>query len=231
MRRTAILFGILLPCAVVCAPTGRAPILVELFTSEGCSSCPPADKFLQQLDPRVVVLSEHVDYWDHDGWKDPNSSHELTLRQEDYAARFDLSGPYTPEMVVDGSAEFNGSDVRKASQVLAQQSEKPKADIRLARGDGGVEIHIADPPINGDVMLAVTEDHFASDVRAGENKGRHIESVAIVRSMRKVGSARRGAAFATVARLPKDSAGARLVVFLQQSGTGPVAGAAELGPN
>jgi hypothetical protein len=230
MRRFLIFAAMLWPCAMTSGPVDRAPVLVELFTSEGCSSCPPADRLLQQMDPHVIVLSEHVDYWDHDGWKDPHSSHELTLRQQDYATRFRIEGPYTPQMVIDGAAEFNGSDAQTAQRIIAEQTQKPKANIRLALGDGSIQIKIDDAPAAGDVMLAIAADHGASDVRGGENKGRRMEHVAIVRSLRKVGSVKRGAGFAGNVKLPGDSAGGRIIVFLQQSGFGPVAGAAELGP-
>ncbi len=117
------------------------PVLVELFTSEGCSSCPPADLLLMELDraeqghgTEVIVLSEHVDYWNRLGWKDPFASAQFTDRQRTYAARFGETSVYTPEMVVDGRAGFVGSDRRHALRAIADAAKQPKAKVTLALG-------------------------------------------------------------------------------------------------
>jgi len=231
MRPSILFAAALFTGAIGAQAADRAPILVELFTSEGCSSCPPADRLLQQLDAQTIVLSEHVDYWDHDGWKDPHSSHDLTLRQQDYAARFRIEGPYTPQMVIDGAAEFNGSDVARAKAELARSAGRPHAMIRLTRQDGAIAVHVEAAPAAANVMLAVADNFDASDVRAGENKGRHMEHVAVVRSLRKVGTVKRGGGFDETVKLPAGAAGQRTIVFLQQGSAGPVDGAAELGSN
>jgi hypothetical protein len=206
----------------------RAPVLVELFTSEGCSDCPPADHVLAQLDRVVVVLSEHVDYWNHQGWKDPFSSHEFTVRQETYSERFHLDSPYTPQMVVDGVAQFVGSDAKRAASEVAEAGKRPKADVKLAREGSGVRIEVLGAPSSAGVFLALAEDSTASDVAAGENKGRHLAHVAVLRSLRKVGSVKRGAAFSASVPLPAGAAEQRVVVFLQEGSAGPVLGAAEI---
>src|SRR6516165_5743820 len=118
----------------------RVPVLLELFTSEGCSSCPPADRLLQQLDSRAIVLSEHVDYWDHDGWKDPFSAHVNTERQEAYGRMFNLQSVYTPEMVIDGAVEFTGSDALRAMEEIARAERRKKARLHIARTDVGLRI-------------------------------------------------------------------------------------------
>jgi len=220
-------------CAVVLAAPAdrvRAPVLVELFTSEGCSSCPPADRLLQQIDPRAIVLSEHVDYWDQQGWKDPFSSHAFTERQQSYARMFSLDSSYTPEMVVDGAAEFVGNDANRAAQELAKAARRPKVEVHLARSAAGVQVDIDAAPGAADVLLALADDSGVSQVAGGENKGRNLHHVAVLRTLRKIGSVKRGAAFHREIELPKSAAAQRVVVFLQESGPGRVSGAAMIEP-
>lgn len=222
----ALLFACFAPAAQTPAPS-RAPVLVELFTSEGCSDCPPADRLLAQLDPQVIVLSEHVDYWDHQGWKDPFSSHEFTMRQQEYVERFHIDGPYTPQMIVDGMAQFVGSDAQSAKQQIANAGQRPKAQIRLAPAGDDVKISVSGAPNSAAVFVAVAQDSAASDVGAGENKGRRLTYVSVLRSLRKIGSVKRGGKFEQTVPL-KAQAKDRIIVFLQQGTSGPVGGAAEL---
>src|SRR5437879_1724215 len=121
------------------AATGeKQPVLVELYTSEGCSSCPPADKVLtilqnDQFVPNadVITLGFHVDYWDHDGWKDRFSSRAFTKRQEAYARQFGIEGTYTPQIVIDGSSELVGSNRPRANEEIARSAVRQKASIDL----------------------------------------------------------------------------------------------------
>jgi hypothetical protein len=221
------LFGLLASFAVA---ADRAPVLVELFTSEGCSSCPPADRVLESLDASAIVLSEHVDYWDNLGWRDPYSSRANTQRQEAYARHFSAEGPYTPQMVVDGTVQFNGSDAQRAGAEIARSAAKDKTAIRLSLADGQLKIETGTAGHSADVMLAIAEDRGASQVAAGENRGRTLHHVAMLRSLRKVGSIKRGEQFSKTIDLGKNAAGKRVVVFLQDSDLGRVSGAGSVVP-
>jgi hypothetical protein len=196
----------------------RVSVLVELFTSEGCSSCPPADRLLQELDPRAIVLSEHVDYWDHLGWKDRFSSRAFTERQASYARLLGVERPYTPQMVVDGAAEFLGGDALRAGDEIDLAARHPKAELRIARTPSGVRVEIAAAPNRADVMLALADDGARSQVTSGENKGQNLRHVAVVLSLRKIASVKRGQAFSSQIELPASAATQRIVVFLQESG-------------
>lgn len=222
-------------------------ILVELFTSEGCSSCPPADAFLQRLDKsqpvpgaQVIVLSEHVDYWDHDGWKDAYSSPIFTNRQESYVRALGLDSPYTPQLIVNGTSELRLSDPQQVSQAMqkATQASQIAVNISAIRVEGGppgvLRAHIdADGSTekrNADVYVAVALDHAESQVLHGENGGRRLEHVAVVQELMRIGMLKRGMPFSIdlEAKLnPRMTPGnLRLIVFAQEEGSGRVLGAA-----
>src|SRR6266567_4617287 len=163
-------------------PSQRQPVLVELFTSEGCSSCPPADALLERLDrtqpvagAQIIALSEHVDYWNHIGWADPYSSPAFSARQEKYARQFHTQGPYTPQMVVDGKTEFVGSDARSAESAIREALRQQKAAVRIGGTDGSAAVEVDRLPAGkahkAGVYVAYAADAGTQDVVRGENKG------------------------------------------------------------
>jgi hypothetical protein len=219
----------------------RQPVLVELFTSEGCSSCPPADALLEKLDrgqpiagAQIIVLSEHVDYWNHDGWTDPFSSSSFTTRQLDYVRRLGLKDPYTPQMIVDGSAELNGSDGRKIEAAIKEAIGEPKVGIRIQPAADAAAVTLEVDPLpagkihKADVLVAFAADSATSDVLRGENKGRQLRYVSIVRNIQRVGSVSGREMFKKQVpiRAADNPAGSRLIAFVQESGAGRVLGAA-----
>ncbi len=221
---------LLVMSSAVVSGQSRAPVLVELFTSEGCSSCPPADRLLQKLDSQVVVLSEHVDYWDQLGWKDQFSSPAFTARQRDYSRMLNLPDVYTPQMIVDGETAFVGSDSGKAVEAIAKAGRRKKADLRIARAEAGLSIDATGLPATAELMLALAEDTAASNVAAGENKGQRLAHVAVLRSLQKIGKVKHGEDFRRTVELPKTAAAQRIIVFLQESGYGRVSAVAMLPP-
>jgi len=228
MLRNLLVAASSIVLSAVAADPVRLPVLVELFTSEGCSSCPPADRHLQQLDSEVIVLSEHVDYWDRLGWKDKFSSPAFTERQETYAKQFGLDSPYTPQMVVDGVAQFTGGDTRRAIVEIDKAGSRPKADILLGRTAAGVDVAIEAVPHECDIWLALADNSDVTRVAAGENRGRTLSHVAVVRSIRKIGYVKRGGTFSRQVELPASANGQRIVVFLQEAGQARVFGVAML---
>ena len=217
------------------------PVLVELFTSEGCSSCPPADALLQTIDrdqnipgARVIVLSEHVDYWDHDGWRDPFSSPEMTARQEAYVVRFSQESAYTPEAVIDGGRGLTGSDRRSLISAVEEAAQRPKAEIGITNAALSGNAVTADVAVTAlpraELYAVLADDHDESSVARGENSGRHLTHVAVVRVIEKVGSLNDGFSKQIRVALPGHSQAqkVRMVVFAQERGTGHILGVAEV---
>lgn len=211
----------------------RQAVLVELFTSEGCSSCPPADKVLtilqnDQLVPNaeVITLGYHVDYWDHDGWKDRFSAHAFTVRQETYARQFKLSGPYTPQIVVDGAKELVGSNRAQANEAIAESAKNSKASIDVKLDGDRVHGTVSALPVHIDatIYLAIAESKLVSNVSAGENSGSKLEHSSVVRLLASIGTIKASDSKAKFdADVPTDedwkNGNLRYVVFVQEGST------------
>ena len=216
----AMLFSVVAFAACSCTaaapstPTTRPIVVVELFTSEGCSSCPPADAVLAELAKpdavdgvEIVPLSMHVDYWNNLGWVDRFSSPAFSKRQQQYARWFRSDQIYTPQMIVDGDAQFVGSDKRAAVAAIAHaaRAAKGRVTIKQQRSGGSKGEWTCDVAVDGvqlppdsraDVLLLVTENDLESAVRHGENAGQTLRHAAVVRSLQRI------ATIAPTQRLP-----------------------------
>ncbi len=221
----------------------RQPVLVELFTSEGCSSCPPADALLATLDAtqpiaraRMIVLSEHVTYWDHEGWRDPYSLDEVTDRQKWYDDKFGLSQVYTPQAIVDGTVQVLGTDERKLVQAVTDAADTAKEALSIdnAAWTGNAisfTIHhqdLAAGKTKQELLVVLAEDETQSQVKTGENAGKILRNVAVVRVLREINASAEGVQTLKLPGEDKDAKGPlRIVVFAIDRHTGHVLGVAE----
>ena len=227
------------------APAAHRAVVVELFTSQGCSSCPPADQLLARLASEgtgIVPLAFHVDYWNRIGWRDPFSSHDWSQRQVAYSRALGLTQVYTPQAVIDGTAEMIGSEEGRVRAAISAAAARPAATISLEVEPKGSKIQIVaeverPEELRGgseDLMLAVYETGLVTAVQRGENGGRTLHNDYVVRSLRRAaeispGSSPRTRATATLA-LEKEWNRSALGVaaFLQDRRSLAIRGAAAL---
>lgn len=221
-----------------------AAAVVELFTSEGCSSCPPADALLREIHGKyaptgqfIIGISEHVTYWNRLGWKDPYSSEVFTDRQNAYASRLSVDGPYTPQMVVNGRKEFVGSDsitLRQALrqdlrethiqlQILSATLSEKKLDLRFALRNATTQ-----EPL--DIIAVLTDDTVQSKVLRGENSGKSLQHISVARILSRVAVTMGNAEQSTYLSIPEDfhiagNSGHHLVLFAQKQHQGAILGA------
>ncbi|MDQ4123671.1 MAG: DUF1223 domain-containing protein [Acidobacteriota bacterium] len=225
------------------------PVIVELFTSEGCSSCPPADKVLAILNRNhsvenveIIGLSLHVDYWNRLGWKDPFSSPQFSNRQGAYSQFFGKNGNvYTPQMIVDGTREFEGNNAGKALQAIGEAAKDAKGNVlveieKLENNTAQLKIKIENLPKMSKndaaiILLAVTEDNLSSQVTRGENSGSDLAHVGVVRWMQNVGNIpQEGKTFSQIVVFDKSwkQEDLNAVVFVQEIGSRRILGATKI---
>ena len=165
------------------------PTVIELFTSEGCSSCPPAELYTAELAqrPDVLALTFHVDYWDHLGWSDRFALPRATQRQRDYAQALHLPSVFTPQTVIDGTASFVGSDRRGIGSALAARREGPPIGLSMRDGEIAIRVPAGQSATPGNILLVAFRRSAVTSIGRGENSGRTIQEVNIVRSLRPLG--------------------------------------------
>ena len=238
-------FAIALILAGVAAAQSRTPVVVELFTSEGCSSCPPADDLLWRLESaspslsiEVIALSEHVDYWNQLGWQDRFSSPLFSARQQEYGRAFRQDNVYTPQIVINGQTEVLGSDSRRVLQEIRRAADGSRANIEMTLlSPESLRLKVESVPADtqdADILLAITETQLATSVQAGENTGRLLRHTGVVRSLVSLGRLDRkkaGAYSADVAlrfRPEWRRPNLKLVLLVQDRSSRRIVGAASL---
>ncbi|MFZ1133825.1 MAG: DUF1223 domain-containing protein [Candidatus Korobacteraceae bacterium] len=219
----------------------QQPVVVELFTSEGCSSCPPADAMLTKLShqrdtniAKLILLEEHVEYWNNGGWKDPFSGPTYTDRQYHYTKYLHLQTAYTPQIVVDGHLQASGNNPRAVQDLILEAAKVPMpAAVSLNRlSPDKLQVSVNNAAGEKlDVLLAVTEDDLTNNVRAGENSGKTLTHSAVVRELHRLGSTADGKFDKTIS-LPDKSGwkkdNLRAIVLVQNPSSGVILGAAEV---
>jgi hypothetical protein len=224
------LYGWALLLPLMAAQASSRPTVVELFTSEGCSSCPPAEAYLHELAGRsdTLALSFHVDYWDDLGWRDPLVFDSSTDRQRVYARKLGLSSVFTPQVVLDGDQSFVGSDRGRIGERLGKSSVE--VPLRVTRRESELVIAIAQDPnrVPSDVVLIPFRRQVISHIGRGENRGRTLEESNVARQLRVIARSRGEAAELRVPldSLPSDATD--VAVLIQRTGQGEILGAASL---
>lgn len=230
------------PIAPIEAAETRRPIVLELFSSEGCSSCPPADIVLRDLaraggheNAEIIALEEHVDYWNYLGWTDPYSSSEWTARQKAYSQAMGYRGVYTPQTVIDGRIERVGSDKEGILEAITEAAKQPKARVSLVLDGETVRVTVSElprPRVDTEVLFALTEEGLSTSVPRGENAGVTVVHAPIARSMEKLGVlSANEKKFGAEKRLPLASGAKnkkRAIVIVQSIKKRTIVGAASL---
>ena len=226
---------------IVSDASAQASVVVELFTSEGCSSCPPADALLVKLShenppggAKLILLGEHVDYWNYIGWTDRFSSAAFSERQNTYANHFHLGSVYTPQMVIDGHLQTVGNGAAEVYRDISKAAAEPKPAKVGLRWEPQQKLNIAvQTPASGraKVLLAITEDGLSTSVGGGENGGRTLQHAAVVRQLRELGTANSGQFEASIDVAPHpdwNQSKLKVAVLVQDTGSGRILGAALL---
>ncbi len=215
-------------CGTVSVSAQQRPLVIELFTSQGCSSCPPAEAYLGHLSsrPDVVALAFHVDYWDDLGWRDGFELPQSVRRQNIYAHNLHRASVYTPQLVIDGRFDVVGADAGTVGRALAEP--RPQIPLRLSLADGALRVDVGaqTPGVACDIWLAAYRRRALSAVARGENAGRTLEEFNIVRELRTLGVWRGEERVVRVALSSLPSDATDVAVLIQQAGQGPIIGAA-----
>jgi len=226
---------------LVCGAWAETPVVIELFTSEGCSSCPPADALLVDLSRRsspsgakLILLGEHVDYWNYIGWTDRFSSPAFSDRQSSYARHLHLASVYTPQMVIDGHLQLVGNGAAEVYRNISLAAAEPKPAQVSLQWESQQKLKIAvRTPANQSprILLAITENGLSTSVGGGENGGRTLQHAAVVRQLRELGTAANGQFETNVdvaLHFDWNPAKLKVVVLVQEPGNGRILGGASL---